>query len=288
MNKTIIENNISLQRDIFCCPEKNPFNCTEELLLVLKDAFEKKLPFSMIRLGDGEGRILGYPDTFADEIYLNQVLTYQFGAQVLNVLKTEFSDNFVDKAMNQLKGFITEAIKNADVLGAPSWLHFRAPIEASNIIPLTAQSVCLDYAARLKTTSQVYDHFIFKPFHKNGLFDRLLEGVEHLNIVSHTDMSEKLISRFKLKTCTHIAIPGHQSFMQSALFHYPIEYKNILNKLSVVTPGDIYFVAAGYLGKLYCNYIKQHGGIAIDIGSIFDGWCGVGRKDAIQNKDHRI
>ena len=32
-------------------------------------------------------------------------------------------------------------------------------------------------------------------------------------------------------------------------------------------------VGAGPLGKVYCNEVKLAGGVALDIGSIFDSWA---------------
>lgn len=288
MNKTIIEKNLPLQKELFSFPEKNPFNCTQELFLELKEAIDLKKPFSMIRLGDGEGRILGYPEIFEPSVYLNQVLTYQYGPKVIDALKEEFQGEYIDKSMLQLKSFIEEAIESADIIGAPSWIHFRAPVDDNNFTPLTAQSVCLDYTSRLKNTKKIFDHFIFKPFHKDGYFDKLLESVDKLTVISHTDMSDKLIARFNLQKCNHIKIPGHQSFMKSDNLHYPDEYKKILLEINKISPGDVVFVAAGYLGKLYCSKVKENSGIAIDIGSIFDGWCGKGRKDSIGNEEQRI
>ena len=34
-------------------------------------------------------------------------------------------------------------------------------------------------------------------------------------------------------------------------------------------------VGAGALGKAYCEAVRQQGGVAVDIGSGFDGWAGV-------------
>ena len=69
----LVKKNKHLQKELFVCPDKNPFECTLELLNELQKAIKSKKPFSMIRLGDGEGRILGYPDVFEDKIYINQV-----------------------------------------------------------------------------------------------------------------------------------------------------------------------------------------------------------------------
>jgi len=40
------------------------------------------------------------------------------------------------------------------------------------------------------------------------------------------------------------------------------------------------------LGKIYCKWIKESGGIAIDIGSIFDAWAKV--ESRLKNPCHSI
>lgn len=278
-----------IQRSLFYCSEKNPFKCTEELFELLSSVIEKKKPFSMVRLGDGEGRILAYPKLFDKEVFVNQVLTYQFGSGVIETLKKEFGQDYISASMLTLQKLVTDAISNADVVGAPSWLHFRANVDKSNIIAQAAQAVCLDKVTQLCSSNiPIFDHFIFKPFNVDGYFKKLLEPVASITVISHTDMSQKIEQHFNLQKSLHIKIPGHQSFMKSNEFHFPSVYKNIVNNINVQNEGDIYFVAAGYLGKHYCDSVKKKGGIAIDIGSIFDGWSGIGRPDATKNTLQRI
>ena len=47
------------------------------------------------------------------------------------------------------------------------------------------------------------------------------------------------------------------------------------NNIDVPYQGAIFLVGAGVLGKIYCDVIKEKGGIAIDIGAIFDAWANV-------------
>ena len=59
--------------------------------------------------------------------------------------------------------------------------------------------------------------------------------------------------------------------------HYPDGYRELYEKLEVPFPGALFLVGAGAFGKIYCHWIKQRGGVAIDIGSICDSWAGIGR-----------
>ncbi|MGC9419496.1 MAG: hypothetical protein ACP5EN_11065, partial [Rhodovulum sp.] len=46
------------------------------------------------------------------------------------------------------------------------------------------------------------------------------------------------------------------------------------DRLDGIRPGDVWLVGAGIWGKLCCDRIRRQGGIAIDIGSVFDLWVG--------------
>ena len=284
-----IESSQRLQKEAFTGAHKNPFDGIDTLYFLLKSALEKREPFSMVRFGDGEGRILGYPDIFDNKVVTNQVLTYQYGAGVLDSLKGLFGNNYIEEAMAELKAFLKQAIESADIVGAPSWLHFRAPVDQSNLIAQAAQATALLDVIRYKPESvELFDHFIFKPFNQKGLFAGLLKDLGYMGIISHTDISDTLKDLFHIGKVDHIRIPGHQTFMKSDELHYPLIYKDIVDLIRVPKRGDVFLVAAGYLGKLYCTEVKKKGGIAIDIGSIFDGWIGRGRTDAMQNKKHRL
>ena len=50
-------------------------------------------------------------------------------------------------------------------------------------------------------------------------------------------------------------------------------------------PGAVFLVGAGALGKIYCQWIKERGGIALDIGSMCDAWAEVGR---LRKSCHRL
>ena len=53
--------------------------------------------------------------------------------------------------------------------------------------------------------------------------------------------------------------------------HYPDFFKQMHQKFKC-NQGDVYLVAAGFLGKIYCDDIKQSGGTGIDVGLVVDLW----------------
>ena len=55
--------------------------------------------------------------------------------------------------------------------------------------------------------------------------------------------------------------------------HYPGIYNDII-KLCGTMGGKVVLVAGEVFGKIYCNAVKNAGGVAIDIGSMLDSWMG--------------
>ena len=54
---------------------------------------------------------------------------------------------------------------------------------------------------------------------------------------------------------------------------WPCGFKECQLFLKQVTRGDIVLIGAGGIGKIHCSQVKRQGAVAIDIGSVFDGWC---------------
>ena len=58
--------------------------------------------------------------------------------------------------------------------------------------------------------------------------------------------------------------------------HWPDGFSTIMERLDVdIVPGDLVLVGAGVLGKLYCEQARLRNGVALDLGSVFDGWQGL-------------
>lgn len=68
--------------------------------------------------------------------------------------------------------------------------------------------------------------------------------------------------------CTTFLIPGRNEN------HYKFYSRNLSQLSKIATSFDAFLVGGGALGRGYSNCIKMNGGIAIDIGQVFDSWAG--------------
>lgn len=77
-----------------------------------------------------------------------------------------------------------------------------------------------------------------------------------------------------------LQIPGEAFFRADAFgreAHYPRVFVRILESIeNCIGPGQLVLVSAGILGKIYCDAIRQRGGVAVDIGSVIDISSGKG------------
>jgi len=49
----------------------------------------------------------------------------------------------------------------------------------------------------------------------------------------------------------------------------------MMARIEGLGPGDLVLVGAGVLGKAYVAGAARRGAVAIDMGSVFDGWAGI-------------
>ena len=70
------------------------------------------------------------------------------------------------------------------------------------------------------------------------------------------------------------AVPSeHPDPGASRLQWFPDRFTQLRCELRPPARGAVYLVGAGLMGKLICELIRSRGGIALDIGSVFDGWA---------------
>ncbi len=63
--------------------------------------------------------------------------------------------------------------------------------------------------------------------------------------------------------------------------HFPRYFEALRSELHVDFPGMLFLVGAGLFGKVYCQWIKERGGIGLDIGSVMDPWVGINTRPTV-------
>jgi hypothetical protein len=215
------------------------------------------LPFSMIRLGDGEGAIMALGHDGINE-HVDACFACWFGDQVIVE-----SDRLM---INQL---LLESILSSDVIGIPRYAQLAKSIRYQKVFecfpPLNQE---------------------FSPFFVDAAYHFYLQWSKALAyliriarrviIIGPRDVAGQLASVTNAPILQWL-VKGEAAFPgQVTQQHWSIGFYDITDLIRFhVAPGDLVLVGAGILGKYYVSAARSKGCVALDIGSVIDGWDNV-------------
>jgi hypothetical protein len=234
----------------------------------IKYSIETKTPFSAIRFNDGEAIMLGYPD-FIDENTIRSVWKGHFG-----------TNEFTEEKINKLKQILVDSCHNADIIGIPTPQNRHKGHYA-----LVEDELIPKYDL-LKNADPAY-----ASFHRNiqegvNQYEEILSRVNKLYCVTGRDVKSTIERAFGVE-CEVIQITPQIAFAKESHNNHPEIYDDIVKEISEKSEGNLWFIGAGFYAKGYCKTIKENGGIAVDIGSMFDAWMGIASRGFI-NKNYKI
>lgn len=235
-------------------------------------------PTSMIRLGDGEGMLLGAVMS-RNKVDARKIQRLWWGNEIL-------SDNDIEIFVSSLE----DAMASADILGIPGWNRvirdlngFRGVLrnESARGIIHVHEAVRKVAQSNMDTLSRQIITSAHLPMDLNywNLFDFIFSDVTSCTIItSHSGMPAILSERYGFREVKVIRLSGEYAYLnESEKSNYrppfPERHNEVMQALDQDVEG-LYLVAAGVLGKTYCHTIKERGGIALDIGALVDYWLG--------------
>lgn len=238
----------------------------------LRSRIERRQPFSVIRIGDGEGIILGYP-TRTPRQKMDKRLDKWFG-----------SKNMSEQEKRWFTESLRQACRNADMLGVPGLRHDKLNQDWRNV---------KRYVAEFKLSNAEQDAFCMDctvELQTRGMWRQMVAGIDELFCISCRDVGEQLKQAFGFKQVETFLIPPQNlpyrtvpGMQVASTRHYPDLFNLASEWIVKNAAGKMFFVGAGGLGKLYCDLVKKCGGMAIDVGSLFDGWSGLVTRSYLSN-----
>lgn len=248
---------------------KRYFNDNNEAIIFLIEAIKTGGSASCIRLGDGEAKILGYPE------YVN----FQ---KVSGQMKIWFGEiNFTHADILQIKYALLEAVRNSDVIGLPtpercSLKDDKGELTNDAYLCSSMWNVLIEHLGELFFEEKTV---VTATFHQWAQLERqlatLLKSVNNIGMISRTEEALfKLYDYLNMDVSWMIKIPGETWSREEALSsHYPTVYNVTLQRIrKMELLGSLTLVGAGVLGKIYCSEVKKSGGVAFDVGALIDGW----------------
>lgn len=254
-------------------------------------------PFSLIRLGDGEGLLLSISDQSPEADF--NYLVKHFGPYGVIL------DNLL-----HLKDRLIESIKDADMIGvrddivdvtfAPSSfsLHqneflenFRKSFRLREVDKLLDYHGSRRVALLHKTLSKLdfpgnsrfCSAWFHYSYHISGDIFKALGQQERIGVVSCRTRISTLIEELFGISVKFIEIPNmfRNLSADKTIPDYIEQLEKVLKRQLVEFPGMLFLVGGGLYGKLYCQLIKSQGGVALDMGSLFDAWLGIPSRPAV-------
>lgn len=242
----------------------------------IDDAVRMGRPLSLIRLGDGEGNLLPYRPHLASY----QAVDYRTTCRA-------WWGDAADAGVGggRLGQMLIAAIEGADIIGIPDLNRMRTTLGAGkNARGLVA---CIDFIVdRLEADPAWLDGRLVTSCHVHQslaywrLWDLLIPRMGTVSLITcHPRLADLLARRHGVDISAVHLIPAEAKYADAIEHaahapHYPDRFEELIDSLSVPRAGQVCLVAAGVLGKVYCDTIKRHGGIALDIGSVADEWAG--------------
>ena len=247
-----------------------------ELMDLLLDRIRRCEPTSVIRLGDGEGHFLPREDS--TEKYTAGDREYIWHGWWGEIEVSE------DRQSELTVAFET-AVANADIVGVvPLWrlMHRVLSRRAKSMDSRGLQTVLHAAAHSLRGVNVLTSAHLHQDLHTWSLWAEFFTEVRSVSWISCNDLDLYLAENHGVRSRLKLKIPAqslHIGKLNAGRFEKaPAE--SLIDRhdeiCAAIKPerGEVWLVAAGFLGKIYCDLIRARGGIAIDVGSIADYWVG--------------
>lgn len=238
-------------------------------------ALREGAPFSLVRIGDGEGNLLGALDPgfrAARDFSTRLILEMMFG-----------DPDFTVQEIETIRDDMRRAVLSADVLGVSD--HVRiGRLQTLRQIPKGRDDVrgyMGSYESILQVARLLRDqgHQGFAAS-SNYVHRQMMEhyapvigAARTVTVIGPYDLAQPFAAAFSRADCRFEAIPNQACTSPGEGGKwYPTRWRALCNL--DVQPSGLFLVAAGLLGKSLCAEIKQRGGVALDIGSVIDVWRG--------------
>ena len=279
-----------------------PLLADSEAITRVRQAVAAREPFSLIRLGDGEAVVL----SFDDDMWLQDLayLHSHWGAERVTL-----------RDVGQVKHDLELAVRGADIVGIrddlvnttlPPDLLQRSADEVRDTV-ISAMRIRKEEVDDLKrhrrqtvgpSSSGIAQHrvvgrqqfcsaWIHWELLATGALNKILTEISEVGLVtSRPELAELVARRFNVRTRIvivpdkHVVVPGPGE-------HVPDRYRTIRSELDF-PPGTLVLVGAGIPGKVYCQWLKESGCVAIDVGSIFDAWVGRASRPMVLKSRFRV
>lgn len=212
--------------------------------------------FALVRLGDGEGAMLSHDAPHMGE-EVEFCLHIWFGDQAISE----------DDRRAMARG-LERAMREANVLGIPR----RAQLQVATRYHEVFANLERVLGPRRPAMGDMALHFYLQ---WSGALGALVRDARRLVLIGCRDVAGQFAAYFDMPVVQWL-LRGEARFPGSVDEpHWPTGYARMMARIEGLGPGDLVLVGAGVLGKAYVAGAARRGAVALDMGSVFDGWAGI-------------
>ncbi len=264
---------------------RESYYCAVSIVEQLVRRINDGVPTSLIRLGDGEGNFLPYRADLRGKARQDQQASQKIWWHECLIDRRD-STNLGDR--------LVDAARNADFIGIPPLWRVIRRIFRNGKVSLEGNEnrgnlATIDLISSDKIDRQkiLLSSVVTNDLARWDLYQSLLVVVNSVSYISCHDLDAFLKRKYGLESRQRLFLPPEHTYRQMFEMGYTQSdrgmdkvqriYPDIFEIISRdihPKPGELYLVAAGFLGKFFCDIIKRRGGIGIDIGSAADYWMG--------------
>lgn len=262
----------------------NLLTCSD-VMRKIAEALDRRQPMSMIRLGDGEGIYLQI--SLADEAEFGHL--YDRGRAEFHRIWYSGTDLLASSVFIKEMFRVQAAYENADCLSILNTVGLRHEYATGSTRGMPAMNNLGRFLKKLRhqtgTVRDVCVANIGRTMLLSGELADLMRGRAFVGLVScYEDLPLRLMQALDIGAVELIQTYGENLARVSMLGEKEVpepgqrflaSHQEVCHRFAEVRAGELYLVAAGIFGKIYCDLIKRQGGVAVDIGSVADIWMGV-------------
>ena len=237
---------------------------------LIEYALRNKIPYSIIRLGDGDANLLYYGTPKSD------TPTLDFFAANAIVRMQEDSFEPTHANLTYIRDELNLAISTSDVVVTLGLWRGRV-FDINNTINklwlaprgqsgyMRGHDLTLELSHRLPTSTtfastQLYAAVIMA-------LPQLIQTASRVVCITGREGAVMALRRrFPSVEIDHLKV-GHQP---GQVHSTPTFLNTIREKFMNISPGSLYLIGSGPWAELYCHQVKLGGGVGVDIGSGFD------------------
>jgi hypothetical protein len=250
---------------------------TKDIVDIAMAKLKNGEPMSHLRCGDGEIAIMNpnkFPSEF--EMFSKRHLGYKIDLDV----------------GHEIKKLIEFGIINSDILGLPDFRHTEHPSNKLWKIIGEEYTRVFDSYKIVKSDKKycsIHSHYNLL---KSGELDVLIKSVDKITLITCRNIENEFKRRFEnIRTVELMLIPPQQKYeiVSRKSDFFPDVHDKVVDSIrSSPRNGQLCLFGSGFCGKDFGAHFKIAGGVAIDVGSVFDLWCGKLTRGKGKGKTARI